>query len=154
MWQISWIISIIPDSLFIWITYLLFGLGVVLYIASKLVRLIPLMGQYKLPAEIVGVVLLVVGAYLYGSHGTEMLWRERVKDLEAKVAEAEEKSKQTNVEIREKIVTKIKEVVVNRDIIRDRIVEKEKIIDAECRVAPEAIDILNAAATNKVGDKK
>ena len=73
MSQIGWMLSLIPDSLFVWITYILFGIGGMLYTASKLVVWIPMIGQYKLPAELVGVVLLVVGSYLFGSHGTEMM---------------------------------------------------------------------------------
>ena len=123
MSQIGWMLSLIPDSFFVWITYILFGIGGMLYTASKLVVWIPMIGQYKLPAELVGVVLLVVGSYLFGSYGTEMSWRERVKELEAKVKIAEEKSQQVNTVIETKVVTKIKvvkeNVYVNREIIKE-----------------------------------
>ena len=82
------------------------SVGMVLYIASKLVRWIPMMGQYKLPAELVGVVLLVVGAYFYGGHGVQSAWLARVAELEAKVKVAEEKSQQINTVIETKIVEK------------------------------------------------
>ena len=117
MSQIGWIISLIPDSIFIWLTYAIIAFGVGLYVASKLVIWIPMMGQYKLPAEVVGVVLLSVGMYLFGSYGTEMVWRARVEELEGKVKAAEEKSQQVNVVIQEKVVTKIK-VVKENCIIR------------------------------------
>jgi hypothetical protein len=66
MWQIQWLLQLIPDGIFVWLTYLLFGAGVLLYVASKLVSWIPLMGQYRLPAELVGVLALVIAAYFYG----------------------------------------------------------------------------------------
>lgn len=155
MWQIGWMISLIPDSIFIWITYFLMALGLGLYVVSKLVSWLPIISRYKTPAEVLGVIVLVCGAYLFGSHGTEMVWRERVKDLEEKVAKAEAESKQTNSKIQEKIVTKIKEIKVFQDRIKEVIVEKEKIIDAQCKVPQEALDILNSSALNKpVGDKK
>ncbi len=155
MWQIGWMISLIPDSIFLWITYFLMILGIGLYIVSKLVAWLPIISRYKTPAEILGVIILVVGSYLFGSHGTEMVWRERVKELEAKVAKAEEESKQANSKIQEKIVTKVKEIKVFQDRIKEVIVEKEKIIDAQCKVPQEALDILNSSAQNKpVGDKK
>ena len=53
MWQIQWVLALIPDSFFLWITYLLIAVGVGLYVASKLVTWIPLISQYKLPAELV-----------------------------------------------------------------------------------------------------
>lgn len=155
MWQLGWIVSLIPDSIFLWITYFLMALGFGLYIVSKLVAWLPIISRYKTPAEVLGVIILVVGSYLFGSYGTEMVWRERVKELEAKVAKAEEESKQANSKIQEKIVTKVKEIKVFQDRIKEVIVEKEKIIDAQCKVPQEALDILNSSAQNKsVGDKK
>ena len=123
MTQLAWMISLIPDSIFIWITYVLFGLGVVLYIASKLVAWIPVIRQYRLPAELVGVLLLIVGAYLFGGYGTEMTWRARVKELEQKVADAQAQAQKVNTVIQEKIVTRIKTiketVYVNKEIIKE-----------------------------------
>jgi len=149
MWQIGWMISLIPDSIFIWITYFLMAVGLGLVILSKLVAWLPIINRYKTPSEIIGVLILVVGSYLFGSHGTEMVWRQKVKELEEKVAKAEEQSRQTNSVIQEKIVTKVKEIKVFQDRIKEVIVEKEKIIDAQCKVPDEAIEILNTSAQNK-----
>jgi hypothetical protein len=154
MWQLGWIISLIPDSIFVWVTYAMIAIGVSLYIISKLVTWLPVISRYKLPAEIGGIVILVAGAYLFGSHGTEMMWRERVKDLEAKVAKAEEESKSANSVIQTKIVEKVKTIKVFQDRIKEVIVEKEKIIDAQCKVPQEALDILNSSATNKLTEEK
>ena len=151
MWQLHWIVSLIPDSIFVWITYLLFGLGFALYLASKLVAWIPLMGQYKLPSELGGVVLLVVGAYLFGSYGTEMVWRERVAELEAKVKVAEEKSQQVNTVIQEKVVTKIKvvkeNVYVNKEIIKE-VVGKQ--LDSQCTLPNSVVSLHDSASRNEV----
>lgn len=155
MWQIGWMVSLIPDSIFIWITYFLMSAGLGLYVLSKLVAWLPIISRYKTPAEILGVIILVIGSYLFGSHGTEMAWRQKVKDLEEKVAKAEEQSKQTNSIIQTKIVTKVKEIKVFQDRIKEVIIEKEKIIDAQCKVPDEALEILNSSAQNKpVEDKK
>lgn len=155
MWQIGWMVSLIPDSIFIWITYFLMSAGLGLYVLSKLVAWLPVISRYKTPAEILGVIILVIGSYLFGSHGTEMAWRQKVKDLEEKVAKAEEQSKQTNSIIQTKIVTKVKEIKVFQDRIKEVIIEKEKIIDAQCKVPDEALEILNSSAQNKpVEDKK
>jgi hypothetical protein len=84
-----------------------------------------------------------------------MVWRERVRELEEKVAIAEQKSKETNVIIKEKIVNKIKEIKVYQDRIKEVIIEKEKIIDAQCTVPDEALEILNDSAKGVgAGDKK
>lgn len=154
MWLTSWLLSFIPDTFFIWVSYGLVGVGLILYVVSKLLNLLPLLSAYKFSSEILGVLLLTVGAYVFGSYGTEMIWRERVRELEEKVKISEEKSKEKNIEIRTKIVEKIKEVKVVQEVVRNIIVEKEKIIDAQCKVAPEAIDILNMAATGQLKEEK
>ena len=154
MGQLGWIISFIPDSLFVWIYYLLTILGISLYIGSKLVTWIPMMGQYKLPAELVGVVLLVAGSYLFGSYGTEMSWRARVAELEAKVKIAEEKSQQVNTVIETKVVTKIKvvkeNVYVNREIIKE---VAGKQLDASCSLPNSTISLHDSASRNEVAGR-
>ena len=154
MWQIQWVLALIPDSFFLWITYLLIAVGVGLYVASKLVTWIPLISQYKLPAELVGVVLLVAGSYLFGSYGTEMAWRERVRELEAKVKAAEEKSQQVNTVIETKIVEKIKvvkeNVYVNREIIKE---VAGKQLDAQCTLPKSTVSLHDSASRNEVPER-
>jgi hypothetical protein len=151
MWQIQWVLSLIPDSFFLWITYILIAIGVGLYVVSKLVTWLPLIAQYKLPAELSGVLLLVIGSFLFGSYGTEMAWRERVAELEAKVKVAEEKSQQVNTVIQEKIVTKIKvvkeNVYVNREIIKE---VAGKQLDAQCTLPKSTISLHDSASRNEV----
>jgi hypothetical protein len=113
-----------------------------------LVAWIPLMSQYKLPSELIGVGVLMIGVYMFGSYGTEILWRERVRELEAKVKIAEEKSQQVNTVIQEKIVYKTKVIKQKEIEYIDRIKEVEKIIDAKCEIDPAAVDILNKAASD------
>ena len=154
MWQVGWMFSLIPDSLFVWITYILFGLGVALYVASKLVTWIPMIKQYKLPAELVGVVLLVIGSYLFGGYGTEMSWRARVAELEAKVKIAEEKSQQVNTVIETRVVTKIKvvkeNVYVNREIIKE---VAGKQLDASCSLPKSTVSLHDSASRNEVAER-
>jgi hypothetical protein len=146
MWQLGWMVSLIPDSFFIWITYALMLVGAVLYIASKLVTWIPLIKQYKLPAELLGILTLLVGTYLFGGYGVEMSWREKVRQLEEKVKVAESKSQEVKVQIQEKIVYKTKIVKEKETVYIDRIKEIAKEIDAKCEVDPRVVEELNKAA--------
>ena len=152
--QIGWVLSLLPDSIFIWITYILAGAGLVLYIASKLVNIIPLMGQYKLPAELIGVVLLVAGSYLMGGHIVQQAWQARVAELEAKVKVAEEKSQQVNTVIETKIVEKIKvvkeNVYVNREIIKE---VAGKQLDAQCTLPKSTVSLHDSASRNEVPER-
>jgi len=120
----SWIISFLPDALILWISYILFSIGFCSYIASKLVKWIPVIDKYKLIAEITGIVFLIIGSYIYGSYSTEIVWRNRVTEMEKKVEEAEIKSKEENVRIEQK-------VIVKTQIIRERGQDIVKYIDKE-----------------------
>lgn len=154
MSQLAWMISLIPDSIFIWITYVLFGLGAALYVASKLVSWIPMIRQYRFPAELGGVLLLIAGAYLFGSYGTEMTWRARVQELEAKVEAAEAKAQQVNTVIREKIVTRIKTiketVYVNKEIVKEVAGAQ---LDSQCSLPRSSIVLHDSASRNQVAER-
>jgi hypothetical protein len=154
MSQVGWMLSLIPDSLFVWIYYILTIAGVGFYIASKLVKWIPMMVQYKLPSELVGVVLLVVGAYLFGGHNVQQAWLARVAELEAKVKIAEEQSKQVNTVIETKVITKVKvikeNVYVNREIIKE---VAGKQLDASCSLPKSTVSLHDSASRNEVAER-
>jgi hypothetical protein len=154
MSQLGWMLSLIPDSIFVWVYYILTIVGFSLYIGSKLVKWIPMMGQYKLPAELVGVALLVVGAYLCGGYGVQQAWTARVAELEAKVKAAEEQSQKVNTVIQERVVTKIKvvkeNVYVNREIIKE---VAGKQLDASCSLPKSTISLHDSASRNEVAGR-
>jgi hypothetical protein len=124
--------------------------GIVLYIASKLVTWIPMMGQYRLPAEIVGVVLLVVGAFFYGGHGVQKAWLERVAELEAKVKAAESKSQIVNTVIQTKIVERVKIVEKKVEVVRKEIEIQREVINAECKINDIAVELYNKAISDPI----
>jgi hypothetical protein len=127
---------------------LIFYTGIVCTVLGFVLRF-KFFEQWRLILQVVGVIALGAGLYMKGGYESEMQWRDRVAEMEAKVAAAEAKSKETNTVIQERVVTKIKRVkevqVKNKEVIK----QVEKIINAECTVPKEAIDILNAAARNE-----
>jgi hypothetical protein len=147
MWQIQWLLQLIPDSLFVWITYALFLTGIVLYIASKLVTILPMINRYKIAAELSGVAVLIVAAYFYG--GVE--YRQMIADLKARVAVAEQQSRDANVALEKKTREKvqvIKETVyVNKTIIKETAGRQ---IDSQCVLPRSAVSLHNSASSNQV----
>ena len=147
MWQIQWLLQLIPDGVFVWLTYLLFGAGVVLYVASKLVSWIPLMGQYRLSAELVGVVALVIAAYFYGG----ISYREQIAEMKQRVKIAEERSQQVNTVIETKIIEKVKvvkeNVYITREIVRDTAGRQ---LDAQCSLPRSTVSLHDSASRNEV----
>jgi hypothetical protein len=146
--------SLLPEGLFVWIYYIMLTLGIGLYVASKLVKWIPMMGQYKLPSELIGVLLLVIGAYFYGGHGVQSAWLARVAELEAKLKVAEEKSQQVNTVIQTKVVERVKVVEKKVEVVRVEIEKQKEIINAECKINDTAIDLYNKAVADPVEEKK
>ena len=150
MWQIQWLLQLIPDGIFVWITYVLFGVGVVLYVASKLVSWIPLMGQYRLPAELVGVVALVIAAYFYGG----ISYREQIAEMKQRVRIAEEKSQQVNTVIETKIIEKVKvvkqNVYITREIVRDTAGQQ---LDAQCSLPRSTVSLHDSASGNEIPNR-
>lgn len=153
-----WLLSFLPDALLMYIINTVLVVGAVgfflsFFVLHKILNKFPALAPYHLAIQIVSVILLVAGIYFKGGYSTEMMWRERVKEAEAKIKIAEAQSEQANVDLisaRKEKTKVIKEVQV---VIKERIKEVEKRIDAECRVDPEAISILNDAARNQGGKK-
>jgi hypothetical protein len=147
MWQIQWLLQLVPDSIFVWITYLLFAAGLVLYVASKLVSWIPLIGQYRLPAELVGVVALVIAGYFYGG----ISYREQIAEMKQRIKVAEEKSQKVNTVIETKIIEKVKvvkqNVYITREIIRDTAGQQ---LDAQCSLPRSTVSLHDSASLNQV----
>ena len=147
MWQIQWLLQLIPDGIFVWLTYLLFAAGLVLYVASKLVSWIPLMGQYRLPAELVGVMALVIAAYFYGG----ISYREQIAEMKQRVRIAEERSQQINTVIETKVIEKVKvvkqNVYITREIVRDTAGRQ---LDAQCSLPRSTVSLHDSASGNQV----
>lgn len=154
MEQIWWMLSLIPDSIMLWLFYLLFFSGVALIVASWLVKWIPVITNYKFPVQLLGIILYGGGAWLLGGYGVEQAWRARVAELEEKVKVAEAKSQEVKVEIQEKIVYKTKVVEKTKVEIKERIVKEREVIDAMCVIPPEAISIHNQAANGAISETK
>jgi hypothetical protein len=150
----SWVLSFVPDSIFILIYYIMLSAGILLYVASKIVRWVPMMGQYKLPAEVVGVVFLVVGAYFYGGHGVQKAWLDRVAELESKVKAAESKSQEVNTVIQTKIVERVKIVEKQVEVVKKEIEIQREVINAECKINDVAIELYNKAVSDPTEVKK
>ena len=145
-----WMLSFVPDAVLHLVVFGIMITGIGIYALSFLTRFIPPLIPYSGIARIVGTILMISGVYFYGSYATEMSWRNKVSELETKVAASEAESKKTNIQIQKVYVDKVKIVKETQVVIQERIKEVEKRIDAQCTVDTEVINILNEAAKRKV----
>ena len=148
-----WMLAFLPDAFLVWIINTILIVGIVGFVASFffgfVVRWIPTIAPYHLLIQVVSIVLLVSGVYFKGGYSVEMEWREKVAELEAKIAISEQKSKEVN----EKIVTvykdRVKVVKETQVVVQEKIKIVEVKIDSQCTITPDTIDILNQAAVGK-----
>ena len=157
MSQIIWMLSFIPD----WFWTLVLISGIVGTLATWVLKFIPFVSTYRLPIQVASIIALVVGVYFQGVIANEAKWQDKIADLQKQIAEAEVKSKETNVVVQEKIVTKTKIIKEKgKDIVNyiDReVVKKEEIIKyiEQCPVPKEIIDLHNQAVDlNKAAEGK
>ena len=150
MGQIQWIISLLPDAILNWLYWLIIVLGISGIAAGWLGRWIPFYGNYIKFLKPTGVVLLVLGGWLRGGYDTEMRWRAKVEEAQAQVAKAEAASQEFNTKLDSERKKKAKVRTEYITTVKERIVKETQVIDSECKVAPEAIGILNDAAKNSI----
>jgi len=144
-----WLLHLLPDSFILLIVYVLMGLGALGILLGFFIRFIPWINVYRTPIQIVSIVLFCSGVYWYGGYTTEMIWREQVAALQQQVADSEKKSVETNTVIKKVYIDRIKVVKQDVVVVQEKIREVQKIIDQDCRVAPEAINLLNEAAKSR-----
>jgi hypothetical protein len=152
MSQIAWMIGLLPDAFLNWFYWAIIVAGITGVLAGWLGKWIPFYGNYVKILQPIGIILLVLGVWLRGGYDTEMAWRAKVAEAEARVAAAEQKSQETNTVIEQKVVEKTKVIKGKTEYITqylDReVIKKEEIIKyiEQCPVPKEIIDIHNQAA--------
>ena len=150
MSQFAWMFSLIPDAILNWVYWLIIAAGLTGLFAGWIGKWIPFYGNYVQFLKPIGIVLLVLGVWLRGGYDTEMQWRAKVEEAQAKVAKAEEASNNFNTKLEEERKKKSKVRTEYITTVKERIVKETQVIDAECKVAPEALSILNDAAKNPI----
>jgi hypothetical protein len=141
-----WLLHLLPSAFLIWIINLLLIGGLIGIVIGFLGSKLPFVGSYATAIKVASIAVFCIGIYWKGGYSVEQDWRERVAQLEEKVKDAEEKSRETNVVIETKIRERVKRVVEKREVVVQKIKEVEKIIDAKCEIDPSVVNILNEAA--------
>jgi energy-coupling factor transporter transmembrane protein EcfT len=136
----------------LWICNIVLLAGIFLTVAAFFIKRIPVINQYRIPAQVLGIALLVIGVYWRGGYAIEMEWRERVAEVEARVAAAEAASKEENVKIVTKVVTKTQVIrtrgeTITKYIDREIVKYDEKFAKGGvCEIPQEFIKAHNSAA--------
>ena len=155
-----WILHLLPDALIAWIVNTILIAGAAVTVAGFFVRFIPFVNTYRIPVQIAGILLLTIGVYFEGGYTTEMAWRERVKEVEAKLQVAQKQSAEVNTEIVTKVVTQTRVVrergndivkYVDREVVKNQ--EVVRFVE-NCPIPDIIVNTHNAAALNKPIEEK
>ena len=145
--------SFVPDDFLLYVINTILIAGAVgsfltFFALNRILRWFPAIAPYYLILQIISAALLVGGIYFKGGYSVEMSWREKVKEAEAKVAVAEEQSKELNTKLEEERKKKQKVKVEYYNTVKTEIKEVEKVVNAKCEIDPQVNELLNKAATN------
>jgi c-di-AMP phosphodiesterase-like protein len=140
-----YLLSFLPD----WVFHFAVLTGIVGIIASTVISIIPVIQAYRLPLQILSIILLVVGVWHEGALFNQAAWEEKVSKLEEQIKKSESRVPEINTEVVTKYKTKVKEITTKgNDVVTyiDREVIK---FDKTCPIPDSVIHALNAAALNK-----
>jgi hypothetical protein len=141
-----WIINWLPETF----VHIIFLIGVMGTIAGFVLGFIPFISKYKLPLQIIGILLLSLGLYLEGGLAEKAKWELRVKQMEARVAEAQAKAAETNTVIVEKVVKEKEYIRVKGAKVIEYIDREVKVFDNNCEIPEVAIKAHDISASNEV----
>jgi hypothetical protein len=137
-----WVLNFLPN----WAIHLTTLVGLALLVVAFFVKFIPFINQYRLPAQVLGVVLLLGGIWLEGG-----LYY--VDQTRAEIARIEKQSKEVTVRVEKQYIEKTKVIKEKGDKIVeyvDRYITKEA--DSRCVIPVNVVELHNSAAKNELPD--
>lgn len=144
-----WMLSFIPDSWLHLAVIGILGTGLLIYVLSYFTVLIPPLMPAREFIRILGTLIIVAGVFFYGSYDTEMSWRDRVAEAEARVAKVEVASKTANDKIEAKAKERVKVIYQQGTIVRQYIDREVVKYDDSCKIPDAVVRAHNAAAKNE-----
>ena len=146
MW---FLLNFIPEGILSWLIHIVVAIGFVLQFAG-LVRSVPGIAPYAIVAKQLGIVILCVGLFLEGDMYAERGTVDRIKELQAKLAVAEQQSKDTNQKLNDALTN-------NRNLIKNEVSKNARDIEAKrqsinsgCSITNDAWVLYNRAVEPKV----
>jgi hypothetical protein len=141
-----WILHFLPDSVILWFCNSLLLAGIAMTVAAFFVKNIPIINQYRVPAQVLGIALLILGVYFRGGLAVETTWRERVAEVEARLVEAEKASAEATKGIDLKTQKQIESVRQRTTYIKQYVDREVVKYDAGCVIPEPFVRAHNTAA--------
>jgi hypothetical protein len=146
MWQIEWMVGLLPT----WAFHSMVTAGIALIVASWVLKRIPFVSQYNFPIYVIGTTLTIAGVWYSGMRESQSVWADRVKEMEAQVQVAEARSQQVNTVIETQIVERVKIVKDTKNANKETAKLIARQLDSKCVVPESTVVLLNSASQNEV----
>jgi hypothetical protein len=146
-----WLLHFLPDSFLAFIVNAVLVLGVLgtilsFFVINPILRWFLPLSKYVTMAQVVSLVVLTAGVYFKGGYSTEMMWRERVAEMEARVAKAELQSKEANLALDKKSAEKVR-VIKGREVVVKQYIDREVAkYNDKCDIPRAFVDAHNQSA--------
>jgi len=141
---INHFISNIP----VWVWPMGVGASIAVYLLAYFLALLPQIKPWAYIIKPLCVIVCFACVFMWGGAGVTEIWQAQIKEAQARVDLAVVASKAANDKLSQVRKQKNRVLVQRQVVIQERIKTVEKRIDAECKVDPAAVQILNDAAIN------
>jgi uncharacterized coiled-coil protein SlyX len=141
-----WILHFLPDSIILAFCNILLLTGIVATAAGFVAHRIPVLWQYQLGLKLGGILLLVLGVYFRGGLAVETEWRERVAEVEARLAVAEKASADANKQIETQTQQQVAKIRQRMTYVRQYVDREVVKYNDQCVIPPPFIRAHNDAA--------
>jgi hypothetical protein len=132
-----WILQFLPN----WIFYAILIGGIFGLLLNRYVPQI-----YRLYVQIGSAVAFVVGTFMSGAIHDNEAWLARVREMEAKVAKAEEQAKEATTQIDSKVDKQTVKIKEKQVVVKEYITREVAKYDNQCVIPKEFIEAHNKAA--------
>lgn len=135
-----------------WISYIVHAAliaGVIGTFFGSIVARIPIINSYGAIVKTIALPLLIIAIFAEGYLFASKSWIEEAKKFEEKVKVAEQQAKDANVKLGQALTDKNNSVKQQQIVIQEKIKEVQVKVNAECKISPDVVKILNDAAKVK-----
>lgn len=140
-----WILHFLPDSFILWFCNIFLLAGIVAVVTGFFAHRIPGVWPFQLAVKISGIVLLVLGVYFRGGLAVEQEWRERVAEVEARLAVAEKASQAANAALDLRSQRRTEANQAHGRVVKQYITREVTRYNDQCRIPQEFVQAHNAA---------
>ena len=135
------------------ITHAVLIISIIGLFSGTLFSKVPFVKIYGKIIQWLALILLIASIFFEGYFYASKSWLEKAKEYQEKVAIAEQQSKDANKALEDKTKQLNQQIKDNQKSIQNKIKQSVEIIDKECKIPKEALDILNEAAKKPGGNK-